>query len=49
MNALIALLTKVGLLKDDLDYHFVRASMVLAEGVPVHHAECDVDAALSNA
>lgn len=29
MNALIALLTKVGLLKDDLDYHFVRASMVL--------------------
>ena len=29
MNALIKILTKSGLLKDDLDYHLVRASMVL--------------------
>src|SRR6478609_12186254 len=29
MNALIKILTKSGLLKDDLDYHFVRASMVI--------------------
>ena len=29
MNALIKMLTKLGLLKGDLDYHFVRASMVL--------------------
>src|SRR5258705_5228759 len=29
MNSLINVLTKLGLLKDDLDYHFVRASMVI--------------------
>jgi uncharacterized membrane protein YkgB len=29
MNALIKLLTNAGLLRDDLDYHLVRASMVL--------------------
>lgn len=29
MNLLIKLLTKVGLLTDDLDYHLVRASMVI--------------------
>jgi uncharacterized membrane protein YkgB len=29
MNSLIKILTKFGLLKDDLDYHFVRASMVI--------------------
>jgi uncharacterized membrane protein YkgB len=29
MNALINMLTKFGLLKDDLDYHLVRASMVI--------------------
>jgi uncharacterized membrane protein YkgB len=29
MNALIKLLTKAGVLWDDLDYHLVRASMVL--------------------
>jgi len=29
MNSLIKILTKFGLLKEDLDYHFVRASMVI--------------------
>src|SRR3954469_15857122 len=29
MNSLITSLTKLGLLKDDLDYHLVRASMVI--------------------
>jgi uncharacterized membrane protein YkgB len=29
MNFLINMLTKVGLLKEDLDYHLVRASMVI--------------------
>src|ERR1700747_2533632 len=29
MNSLINSLTKLGLLKDDLDYHLVRASMVI--------------------
>jgi uncharacterized membrane protein YkgB len=29
MNFLINMLTKVGLLKDDLDYHLIRASMVI--------------------
>ena len=29
MNALIKLLAKSGLLKQDLDYHLIRASMVL--------------------
>src|SRR3989442_11414665 len=29
MNSLINILTKVGLLKEDLDYHLVRASMVI--------------------
>jgi hypothetical protein len=29
MNSLINTLTKLGLLKDDLDYHLVRASMVI--------------------
>jgi hypothetical protein len=29
MNSLINILTKFGLLKDDLDYHLVRASMVI--------------------
>lgn len=29
MNSLIRILTKLGLLKDDLDYHLVRASMVI--------------------
>src|SRR5713101_3806621 len=29
MNALINILTKFGLLKEDLDYHVVRASMVI--------------------
>ena len=28
MNTLIKVLAKSGLLKDDLDYHLVRASMV---------------------
>jgi len=29
MNSLINVLTKFGLLKDDLDYHLIRASMVI--------------------
>jgi hypothetical protein len=29
MNLLIKILTKLGLLKKDLDYHVVRASMVI--------------------
>ena len=29
MNYLINILTKLGLLKDDLDYHLIRASMVI--------------------
>src|SRR6201993_3091831 len=29
MNSLISVLTKLGLLKDDLDYHLIRASMVI--------------------
>jgi hypothetical protein len=29
MNALIKILTKSGLLKEDLDYHLIRASMVI--------------------
>jgi uncharacterized membrane protein YkgB len=29
MNSLINILTKFGLLKDDLDYHLIRASMVI--------------------
>ena len=29
MNSLINVLTKLGLLKDDLDYHLIRASMVI--------------------
>jgi len=29
MNALINVLIKVGLLKEDLDYHLIRASMVV--------------------
>jgi Protein of unknown function, DUF417 len=29
MNSLIKILTKFGLLKDDLDYHLIRASMVI--------------------
>ena len=29
MNSLISILTKLGLLKGDLDYHLVRASMVI--------------------
>jgi uncharacterized membrane protein YkgB len=29
MNLLIKILTKLGLLKDDLDYHLIRASMVI--------------------
>jgi hypothetical protein len=29
MNSLITLLTKSGLLTEDLDYHVVRASMVI--------------------
>ena len=29
MNSLINMLTKFGLLKDDLDYHLIRASMVI--------------------
>ena len=29
MNSLIKILAKSGLVKDDLDYHLVRASMVL--------------------
>ena len=29
MNSLINTLTKLGLLKDDLDYHLIRASMVI--------------------
>ncbi len=29
MNSLVNVLTKFGLLKDDLDYHLVRASMVI--------------------
>lgn len=29
MNYILALLTKCGVLKKDLDYHFIRASMVL--------------------
>jgi uncharacterized membrane protein YkgB len=29
MSVLIRILIKIGLLKDDLDYHFIRASMVL--------------------
>src|SRR4029453_19087513 len=29
MNSLINILTMVGLLKDDLDYHLIRASMVI--------------------
>ena len=29
MNILIRMLTRMGLVKDDLDYHFIRASMVI--------------------
>jgi uncharacterized membrane protein YkgB len=29
MNYLVKILTRLGLLKDDLDYHFMRASMVI--------------------
>ena len=29
MNSLINVMTKFGLLKEDLDYHLVRASMVI--------------------
>ena len=29
MSFLIKTLTRMGVLKDDLDYHFVRASMVI--------------------
>jgi len=29
MNWLISALTKLGLLKEDLDYHLIQASMVL--------------------
>ena len=29
MNSLVNMLTKLGLLKDDLDYHLIRASMVI--------------------
>ena len=29
MNSVIDILTKLGLLKDDLDYHLIRASMVI--------------------
>ncbi len=29
MNLLINALIKLGILKDDLDYHFLRASMVI--------------------
>jgi len=29
MNSVINILTKLGLLKDDLDYHLIRASMVI--------------------
>jgi hypothetical protein len=29
MSSLMAILTKFGLLKDDLDYHLLRASMVI--------------------
>jgi len=29
MNSVINILTKLGLLKDDLDYHFIRLSMVI--------------------
>jgi hypothetical protein len=29
MNSLIRISTKFGLLKEDLDYHLVRASMVI--------------------
>ncbi len=29
MSSLMSILTKLGLLKDDLDYHFIRASMVI--------------------
>jgi Protein of unknown function, DUF417 len=29
MNSLINILTRLGLLKDDLDYHLIRASMVI--------------------
>ena len=29
MNLLIKILAKLGLLKDDLDYHLIRASMVI--------------------
>jgi hypothetical protein len=31
MNALINILTKCGLLTEDLDYHLVRASVVLSK------------------
>jgi hypothetical protein len=29
INTLVNVLTRLGLLKEDLDYHFLRASMVL--------------------
>jgi uncharacterized membrane protein YkgB len=29
MNSLKSILTKLGLLKDDFDYHLIRASMVI--------------------
>ena len=29
MNVIIRALIKFGVLKDDLDYHFIRASMVI--------------------
>ena len=29
MNWIISIMTRLGLLKDDLDYHLIRASMVI--------------------
>lgn len=29
MNRLVAILIKLGILKDNLDYHFIRASLVV--------------------
>jgi hypothetical protein len=29
MNSLVKLLIRLGVVRDDLDYHFVRASMVI--------------------
>ncbi len=37
MNLLIKILTKFGILKEDLDYHLIRASMVVGKWITGFH------------